>query len=202
MLGDIFRAHGFRTAALETAPTATSLANAGVYIIVDPDTEKETARPNFMDGKSGNAIADWVKAGGVLVLMANDAGNAELKNFNTLALRFGIRFNDDNYNLVQGNQFEQGAVLVPGGNAVFAEGRKLYIKELATLQLGGPAKAILTKEGKNVIAVANYGKGKVFAIGDPWLYNEYVDGRKLPGDFHNYEAAQDLVRWLAKNAKR
>jgi unsaturated rhamnogalacturonyl hydrolase len=28
------------------------------------------------------------------------------------------------------------------------------------------------------------------------LYNEYVDGRKLPADFENYKAATDLVKWL------
>jgi unsaturated rhamnogalacturonyl hydrolase len=42
----------------------------------------------------------------------------------------------------------------------------------------------------------------VFAIGDPWLYNEYADGRKLPADFDNYKAAEDLVKWLLGQGKR
>ena len=46
------------------------------------------------------------------------------------------------------------------------------------------------------MAVAKYGRGAVFAVGDPWLYNEYVDGRKLPPEFENYKAAQDLSSWL------
>jgi unsaturated rhamnogalacturonyl hydrolase len=33
-------------------------------------------------------------------------------------------------------------------------------------------------------------------IGDPWLYNEYVDGRRLPLEFENFKAAQDLSLWL------
>ncbi|MEY3619988.1 MAG: hypothetical protein RLZZ391_354, partial [Bacteroidota bacterium] len=37
--------------------------------------------------------------------------------------------------------------------------------------------------------------GKVIAIGDPWLYNEYVDGRKLPISFQNFEAMQQVVNW-------
>jgi unsaturated rhamnogalacturonyl hydrolase len=35
-------------------------------------------------------------------------------------------------------------------------------------------------------------------VGDPWFYNEYVDGRKIPAEFENYLAAEDLVRWLLK----
>ena len=46
------------------------------------------------------------------------------------------------------------------------------------------------------MATSKYGKGSVFAVGDPWLYNEYTDGRKLPVDFENFKAAQDLSRWL------
>lgn len=51
------------------------------------------------------------------------------------------------------------------------------------------------------MAVAKYGKGTVFALGDPWIYNEYLDGRKLPKDFDNYKAAEDWVKWLIKQAK-
>jgi len=28
----------------------------------------------------------------------------------------------------------------------------------------------------------------VFAVTDPWLYNEYTDGRKLPADYDNFAA--------------
>jgi mannose-6-phosphate isomerase-like protein (cupin superfamily) len=50
------------------------------------------------------------------------------------------------------------------------------------------------------MAVSKFGKGTVFALGDPWLYNEYVDGRKLPADFQNFAAANDLSVWLLKQA--
>jgi unsaturated rhamnogalacturonyl hydrolase len=49
--------------------------------------------------------------------------------------------------------------------------------------------------------VAPYGKGYVFAVGDPWLYNEYVDGRKLPSSFQNFEALQQIVNWIVSKAK-
>jgi unsaturated rhamnogalacturonyl hydrolase len=45
------------------------------------------------------------------------------------------------------------------------------------------------------MAVAEVGKGKVFVVGDPWLYNEYIDGRNLPAYFDNYKAAEDLAKW-------
>jgi unsaturated rhamnogalacturonyl hydrolase len=96
---------------------------------------------------------------------------------------------------VEGSHFEQGAVEIPAPHSTFPSAKKLYIKELATLNVSAPATTVLTKDGKNLIAVSRYGKGSVFVIGDPWLYNEYVDGRKLPADFDNYKAAQDLVRW-------
>jgi len=53
-----------------------------------------------------------------------------------------------------------------------------------------------------MMSVAHYGKGTVFAVGDPWFYNEYVDGRKLPKTFQNYQAAEQLFSWLLKQNKR
>ncbi|RYD79684.1 MAG: hypothetical protein EOP55_04150, partial [Sphingobacteriales bacterium] len=52
--------------------------------------------------------------------------------------------------------------------------------------------------GDVIIATAKYGKGTVFAVGDPWFYNEYIDGRKLPKDLENFKATNDLVNWLIK----
>ncbi len=198
MLGDIFSMHGVQTRSLESAPTAEYLKDADIYWIVDPDTEKETEKPNFIDQKHIKAISSWVKKGGVLVLMGNDAGNAEFTHFNKLTETFGVHLNEDKKNLVEGNQFEQGAVMVRNDNPVFKTAKKFYIKELASLNVTKPAKTILTNGDVKVAAIAKYGKGTVFIIGDPWLYNEYVDGRKLPADFDNYKAATDLVQWLIK----
>ena len=46
-----------------------------------------------------------------------------------------------------------------------------------------------------VMAMAKAGRGTVFATVDPWFYNEYTNGRKLPADFDNYGAAKEFVRW-------
>ena len=100
------------------------------------------------------------------------------------------------------NQFEQGKIEVPAGNEIFKTARKLYLKEISTLKLSGKAKSILDWNGDKVMAVAKYGKGTVFAVGDPWLYNEYTDGRKLPADFQNFQAAQELSAWLLSQARK
>jgi unsaturated rhamnogalacturonyl hydrolase len=73
---------------------------------------------------------------------------------------------------------------------------------LSTLQLKPPASTVLSKEGKNIAAIAKYGKGSVFIVGDPWVYDEYADGRKLPSDFDNFKAAQDMVKWAIDQTKR
>jgi unsaturated rhamnogalacturonyl hydrolase len=46
------------------------------------------------------------------------------------------------------------------------------------------------------MATAALGKGKVFVLGDPWLYNEYTDGRKIPAVYENFQAGKDLGGWL------
>lgn len=196
--GDLFRKHGAQTKSLESAPTAANLQQADVYIIVDADTEKETAQPNYIQPEHIKAITAWVKAGGVLLLMANDSGNAEFTHFNQLASKFGVRFKEDRYNLVFNNQYEQGAFLVTPPHPILTTSKKIFIKELSTLALSKPAKAVFTDKGNVVMAVAKYGKGTVLAIGDPWVYNEYIDGKKLPAEYENPQAADDLAQWLLK----
>jgi unsaturated rhamnogalacturonyl hydrolase len=202
MLGDIFRRHGASTGNLDVAPTDAGLKGASVYIIVDADTEKETAKPNYMDAASVDAIDRWVRAGGVLVMLGNDSGNAEFDRFNMLANRFGIGFIKDSRNRVQGDKFEQGIVSVPEGHEIFGKSRTLYIKEYSPLSVKAPARSVLDHERYHVMAVSKVGKGTVYALGDPWIYNEYVDGRKLPSNFDNYPAADSWVRWLLQQARR
>src|SRR5918997_1201381 len=173
VLGHIFRNYGAKTETLSAAPTAQNLKGASVYIIVDP-----------------------VKSGGVLVLLGNDVGNSEFDHFNTLAKEFGIQFNKDSKNRVQGTNWHEGKITVPAGHQIFKTARTLYLKELSTLALTGPAQSVLEHNGDVVMAVAKHGRGTVFAVGDPWLYNEYVDGRRLPPEYDNYKAARDLAAWL------
>ncbi|KGE14656.1 glycoside hydrolase family 88 protein [Sphingobacterium deserti] len=201
LLGRIFEQHGAKLNTLADAPSAQKLGKSGIYIIVDPDTEKETQKPNFMNEAEAKEIAKWVHKGGVLVLLLNDAGNCELTKFNVLPQQFGITFNEDSRNRVKGNQYETGAIEIPTGTGIFDKTKKIYIKEISTMQIKDPAKSLVEDQGDTIIVTAKYGKGTVFAIGDPWLYNEYVDGRKLPKAYQNFDAANELVSWLVKQAK-
>ncbi|MDM1293900.1 glycoside hydrolase family 88 protein [Sphingobacterium sp. N143] len=200
LLGRIFEKNGGNLTTLKTAPTVQNLAQSSVYIIVDPDTEKETNQPNFMNETDAKQIAKWVQSGGVLVLLLNDHGNCEISKFNTLSQQFGITFNNDSRNRVKGNEFQTGAILIPRGNAVFPNTSKIYVKEISTLQVKSPAQALIKDQNDTIMATAKYGRGTIFAIGDPWLYNEYTDGRKLPKEYQNFSAANDLVHWLLKQA--
>ncbi len=201
-LGEQFKAAGAMLDTLSVAPTKENLKNASVYIIVDPDTEKETEKPNYISEADAQTIADWVKSGGVLLMLGNDLGNAEFDNWNKLAAKFGIEFNKDNKLLVKNDVYEQGRVNVPEGNMIFKTARELYLKEISTQKLSGNAKSILDWNGDKIMSVAKHGKGTVFALGDPWLYNEYVDGRKMNGLFQNMTAAQELSFWLLSQAKK
>jgi len=196
--GHLFRQYGMKTDSLAVAPTAEGLKKASIYIVVDPDNERESPVPNFIQDRDIDAIEAWVKAGGVLVLMGNDSANMEFTHFNRLAERFGLKFNFDDYHKVTGNQYEMGAFSMTVQDAIFPTTHKFYIKELSTLQLSGPAKAHFSDKGNVIIATAKVGRGTVFAVGDPWFYNEYTDGRKLPAEFENFSAARDATQWLIK----
>ena len=181
---------------LYRAPDPDVLGSADVYIIVDPDTKKESPNPKYIRPENVEVIRSWVKQGGVLLLMANDSANVELKHFNTLAERFGIHFNDDLRNHVKDDQhFKDGALMVDEGNPVLVTAKKIFMKDICSLTLSFPAEPILMDGNAVIIAVCRYGRGTVLAVGDPWVYNEYTNGR-LPKGFDNDKAANDLAQWL------
>ena len=201
MFGEVFRQYGMHTDSLPVAPNAENLKKAAIYVIVDPDDEKESPSPNYATPADIQAVYDWVKAGGVLLLMSNDSGNAEFPHFNRFTERFGIHFNEDSRNKVIGNKYEMGAFTMTVQDGIFKTSKKIYIKEMSTLKLTDPARPHFTDHGDVIMAVSKVGKGTVFAVGDPWFYNEYTDGRKLPDEYENFKAAKDLAKWLIEQAK-
>ena len=61
---------------------------------------------------------------------------------------------------------------------------------------------MLTDKGDVLMAVAKVGKGTVYAVVDPWVYNEYTDRRnKLPVEFDTFDAAIDLAGWAVRMGK-
>ena len=202
VFGNIWQAYGANLSSLDAAPTAANLKKASVYIIVDPDGYKDTKNPNYMDERSATEIANWVKQGGVLLLMTNDSSNCDLQHFNTLSDKFGIHFTDKSRNMVKGNEFETGAAYNKNPNAVFRQTKKMYLKEISVIDAKAPATPVITQDGDVIFATSKFGKGTVFAVGDPWIYNEYLDGRKIPAEYENFTAANELVQWLLSKASK
>ena len=201
--GRAFQRYGVKLATLKTAPTITDLNKAQIYLMASPDIPAKNPNPNYMDKASGDAIEAWVKAGGVLILMQNDKTNSEFEHFNTMSERFGIHFNAVLRNTVDNNNWPQATVTVPKGTGVFTWPHKAYLKEISTITVSGPAKAILIDKGDVLMATTKFGKGTVFAVVDPWIYNEYVDRRnKLPLDFDGFDAAIDLAGWAVWQANK
>ncbi len=200
-LGRIITNLGAEITELHNAPAKSSLDKLSIYIIVDPDTPQENPHPNYIDDTSIKNIVSWVKAGGVLVLFGNDKGNCEFRHLNKLAENFGIHFNEDSRNDVVGKKYYMGEFVNLPKNPIFKNVKKIYMKEISTLKLSGNAKPLLTDKGDVIIATAKVGKGFVFAVGDPWFYNEYIDDHKLPADIENYKTAENLFSWLLRKAK-
>jgi unsaturated rhamnogalacturonyl hydrolase len=195
-LGNIITTNGLQTKTLSQAPTAGNLKNASIYMIVDADNIADNPTPNYMNDRDAQEIYNWVKAGGVLVLFHNDKPNADFTAINKLSDLFGIHFNEDTYNKVIGINYLGGKIDVPAGHQILKNVQTIYQKEVCSITVKAPAKSVLTKGDLVVFATAKIGKGTVFATGDPWLYNEYTDGRMLPAIYQNAEAAKDLVKWL------
>ena len=201
LLGKIVDRLGADLDTLQGAPTDSLLAKMSVYVIVDPDTPGETAAPQYVSPEDILVIERWVKNGGVLVMMENDKGNAEFEHFNKLAERFGIHFNEDSEHRVVGKNYDTGKNDHLPDHPIFTGVKQIFTKEVCTLRLDGPAKPVLTENGMILMAESRVGKGLVFAVGDPWLYNEYMDTRRLPAEYENSKAGKNLFSWLLENAR-
>ena len=196
LLGHIFRNLGADTTTLYAAPSVKSLQSAQVYIIVSPDIPAKNPNPHYIQSADEKDIADFVRYGGVLMIMENDPANADLDHLNRLSDRFGIHFNSLLRKHVIGRQWDLGKVVVQGGGPIFHDPHTLYMKDVSTISVKAPAVAQISDNGDILMATAKYGKGTVFAVVDPWLYNEYTDGRKLPAEYDNFAAGKELVRWI------
>ncbi len=182
-------------------PDAASLAKLDVYIIVDPDTTSENSSPNYIEPEDADIIEQFVKNGGVLVILANDAPNCEFTHLNQLASRFGIVFNYVTRHPVKNNNWDMGSFTTFTNHPIFKGVKKIYLKEISSLKLTNSATPVLTENNEVFMAECQFGKGYVFAVGDPWIYNEYMDHERLPQDFDNRKAAENLTDYLLMKAK-
>jgi hypothetical protein len=205
--GDVWQQYGATLGKLEKAPTLGDLRKFSVYIIVNPNTPAKAAggKPNYIQPADIDAIVSWVKDGGVLALFANDKNNCEFEHLNQLSQRFGITFNEDLRNEVPNARDRSpgmfNAAQFPD-HPLFKDVKMIFMKEICTLGVKDPAKPLLVAdkqkgEGKDIImATSQFGKGLVFAVGDPWLYNEYIDVTSPNLTIENRKAAMNLAQWL------
>ena len=85
---------------------------------------------------------------------------------------------------------------------IFKGVSKIYMKEISSFNLKSPAKPILAEKGIVYMTESRVGKGLVIAIGDPWIYNEYIDHKMLPADFENLKAAVNLTDYILSNSRK
>jgi unsaturated rhamnogalacturonyl hydrolase len=202
IFGHILASHGATLDTLYDAPTMERLRQAQYYIIASPDIPSKNPHPHYMTSEDADQVAAWVKQGGILILMENDPPNADIEHFNSLASRFGIHFNNVLSHHVIDDQFEAGMISVTKDGPIFQHPHSLYMKDTCTLSTEAPARSLLESKNDIVMATAKYGKGTVFAVVDPWLYNEYTDGRRTLPQQDNYAAGKEFVAWLFKQTSR
>ena len=202
LFGHIFRNYGADTAELDAEPTAANLRNSQVYVIVSPDNLDKNPHPHYANAEDAAQIAQWVKAGGVLMIMENDTSYADLEHFNVVSEEFGIHFNSVLRKHVVGTNWEQGKIVIDGEGPIFHHPHTIYVKDVCTISVSGPVHVALSEGSDIFMATAKYGKGTVYAMVDPWLYNEYTDGRKLPASYDNFAAGNELVRWVLEQVPR
>jgi len=202
LLGHVFRSYGVTTDTLYSAPTTEKLKGAQFYIIASPDIPVKNPHPHYLQPEDARQVAQWVKLGGVLILMANDPANGDIEHLDQLADLFGIHFNDVLSHHVIGNDHDMGRIPVAGAGLLFHHPHTFFMKDTCTISLKAPAASLLQDRGDILMATAKYGKGTIFAVVDPWIYNEYTDGRNLPPEYDNFGGAMELVNWLVKQVPR
>jgi unsaturated rhamnogalacturonyl hydrolase len=199
--GRMFQQYGMHTEALDHAPRAEDLKGVEIYVIASPDMPLVNPDAHYMDKQSADAIEAWVKSGGTLVLMENDAQHADQTYFDLLSDKFGMHFNPVLRNPQAGDDYADTMVRIAAGTGgIFRRAHTAMMKQTCTLTVSAPAKTILSDKGEAFMAAAHVGKGLVYANVDPWLYNEYTDGRRLPMEEDNFSAGQELTRWLVADA--
>ena len=197
LFGHIWRSYGVATTTLATAPAAEKLRGAQYYIVVSPDNTAKNPNPHYMTAEDAGQIAEWVRDGGVLLMMENDPPNADIEHLDLLADKFGLHFNNVLVHHVVGDDFAAGRIDLTNAAAPFTHPHVLYMKDTCSLTLSGKAEPLMKDNaGELLMAWTRYGKGMVFAVTDPWIYNEYTDGRKLPPEYDNFGGGVELVRWL------
>lgn len=187
-LGALLTGLGAETRTVRELLTARSLAGVTCLIVADPDTPSEAATPKYLTNEEAVAVEKWVRAGGRLLLLGNNEGNAEFLHLNRLARRFKIEFLDGTVKKADGDG--RLKLEVPASPRVFAGGSQFYAVDVAPLKVGKDVRVLLRHGETPILAMTDFGLGTVVALGDPWVYNEYIDSA------NNRRLVSELFRYL------
>lgn len=173
-LGKVIQALGGRLQSVSEPFTEKALSGVRLLIMVDADTPKETDDPKYISPSEAAALERWVSQGGRLLLLGNDKGNAEFEHWNGLAREFGVEFVEG----IHRNAAGASKLNLTSGSSVLGEGLTAYFVDVAPLRLTAKESKVLLVDGDTpILAEVRHGKGLVVALGDPWVYNEYIDHR-------------------------
>ncbi|MEO7142474.1 MAG: DUF4350 domain-containing protein [Bryobacteraceae bacterium] len=188
--GAILRGLGTELTTVRHAITPEALHGVDCFIIADPDTPAESDHPKYIEPAEIDALVKWVQHGGRLVLFGNDKGNAEFEHFNQLAARFGIEFVETTFHETK-SPTGKSILTLTGKGPVFDGAPVFYAVDVAPLRVTAKhAKILLADEGTPLMVLVHFGRGEVLALGDPWIYNEYIGKRD------NRQIATKLFRSL------
>jgi hypothetical protein len=178
---------GADTSTIATPLDSATLAPVTMLIIANPCDSAMVKSPHLIAAAEIDAVDKWVQRGGKLMCFANNTGHVEFVHYNQLVARFGITFNDTTQ--PGGSNFGP----VPQ-NAVFSACTTFYIVDMCNLSISSPATSIFTFQGGVLMATAVKGKGVVFAMGDPWVYDEHIAAK------NNVKGVTQVVNWLLGTA--
>lgn len=193
-LGTVLTKLGADVISLRRPITGRRLTPLSIFILVDPNTRHPglsyAPHPHYIRRREIRALVRWVRRGGTLVTLGNNAGNCEFKHLNQLASHFGIHFNDDTADT-------GGADFPIASPAVYLRGvHRLFMVGICSLRVTAPARAVVICLHQVLMADAQVGRGYVFAAGDPWLYNEHLHAAQ------NLRAGRQLFAWLMHRVRR
>ena len=175
-LGKLLKSMGAEVRTVSEPLTAGPLNGATCLIVVNPDTPAQSDHPHYIGRDEIVAVREWVRAGGVLLLLGNDPGHMEFAHFNELAREFGLKFLEKKHVDAKGSS--KLTIPIPPGSQYFGDGGTAYFVDVSPIGVTAPfAQALISDNNETLMAFTPFGQGRVVALGDPWAYNEYIGTR-------------------------